>query len=219
MKPIRVLQFAFIVGAAMLVYSFVATAQDGELRKSCLSLCALTPNYVGENKAAPDIRLKDLKGVERQLSDLRGKTVVLEFWTTTCTACRQQMPALAEMAEIIKNDDRFAVLTVAVDDNLAAVQQMLMQTTRKPDPFPVLLDPESQFVLNRYGTKLFPETWLIDPEGVIRARFDGPRDWSTATAIDLLQSISRGESCSMELQGGIAVGRAATVCEKSNAQM
>jgi peroxiredoxin len=218
MKPVRVLQVAFILAAAMLVYSFVASAQDGELRKSCLSLCAMNPTYVGENRAAPDIVLKDLKGQQRKLSDLRGKTVVLEFWTTTCTACRQQMPALAEMTEIIKDDPGFAVLTVAVDENVQAVQQLLQQTTRKAEPFPVLLDPDSKYVLDRYGTRLFPETWVIDPQGTIRARFDGPRDWASATAIDYLQSIARGESCAMDLQAGMATGRAAAICEKAGGQ-
>jgi len=215
MKPVRLLQVAFIIAAALLVHSFVASAQDGELRKSCLSLCAMNPSYVGENRSAPEIVLKDVKGQERRLSELRGKTVVLDFWTTTCTACRQQMPALAEMSELIKDDSRFAVLTVAVDENVQAVQQLIVQTTRKNEPFPVLLDPESKYVLDRYGTRLFPETWVIDPEGVIRARFDGPRDWASATAIDYLQGISRGESCAMELQAGMATGRAAPICEKA----
>jgi peroxiredoxin len=215
MKPIRVLQFAFIIGAAMMVYSLVATAQDGELRKSCVSLCALRPDYVGDNRAAPDIKLKDVRGVEHRLSSLRGKTVVLEFWTTTCTACRQQMPTLAELAEILRDDERFAILTVAVDEDVAAVQRMVMETTRKAEPFPVLLDPESKYVLERYGTKLFPETWVIDPAGVIRSRFDGPRDWSSATAIDYLKGISKGETCPLQLQAGMLSGPATAICESS----
>lgn len=215
MKLSRILQVAFILASAIFVYSFVATAQDGELRKSCISLCAMRPNYVGENRLAPDIRLKDINGAEHRLASLRGKTVVLVFWTTSCTVCKQQMPALGELAEVVKDDSRFAMLTVAVDENKDAVRQMVEQTTQRRDPFPVLLDPESEVVAGRFGTRLFPETWIIDPDGVIRARFDGARDWSSTVAYDVLDSVSKGQSCPLELQGGMAIGRGAQLCERA----
>jgi len=214
-KLARLLQGAFIIASALLVYSFVASAQDGELRRACLSLCTLQPNYVGETLSSPEIKLPDLDGAEHSLSALRGKTVVLVFWTTTCTACKRQMPALAELAEMLRDDARFALLTVAVDDDKTAVREMVRQSTRKSAPFTVLLDPESRFVQGRYGTRLFPETWVIDPQGVIRARFDGPRDWSTTLAFDVLEGVARGDACPLELRGGMATGRAARMCERA----
>ena len=83
------------------------------------------------------------------------------------------------------------MLTVSTDTNremarLGALKTLLHET--KP-PFPVLLDPESSVVRDKYGTTLFPETWIIDPKGVIRARFDGARDWSNAMVLDLIESI------------------------------
>ena len=218
MKFARLLQFAFIVVAALLVYSFVASAQDGELRRSCASLCAVSPNYVGDDRLAPDIRLKDLNGTTTQLSSLRGKTVVLVFWTTTCAGCKQQMPSVAELAEIARGNARLAVLTVAVDDSPDAVRRQVLATTHRSDPFPVLLDPESEYVLNRYGTRMFPETWVIDPQGVIRARFDGPRDWSSPVMLELLEDIGRGDRCPVEVQGGVVSGRGASLCRSISAE-
>jgi hypothetical protein len=40
----------------------------------------------------------------------------------------------------------------------------------------------------KFGTRLFPETWIIDPEGVIRLRIDGRRDWSHPVAIQVIES-------------------------------
>ncbi len=219
MKLARLLQFAFIIAAAAVVYSFVASAQDGELRRSCVNLCSLSPNYIGDNRAAPDLQLKDLNGVPAQLSALRGKTVVLAFWTTACTACEKQMPSLAELAQIVHNDSRFALLTVAVDDNIDVVRAKIRSTTRKDNPFVVLLDPDSVYVGNRYGTRVFPETWIIDASGVIRARFDGPRDWASPSMVDLLESIAGGDRCPVELQGGLTAGRGAGLCDKSGTGM
>ncbi len=45
------------------------------------------------------------------------------------------------------------------------------------------VDPERTVVGGRFGTRLFPETWVIDPRGIIRARFDGARGWNEILAI------------------------------------
>jgi peroxiredoxin len=171
------------------------------------------PSYAGDNRLAPDIELKDLSGTTRRLSTFRGKTVILVFWSTTCQVCKQQMPGLAQLAELLKSDDRFAMVTVAVDDDQKAVEASLKASIGTTSAFPVLLDGESKYVLGRYGTRLFPETWVIDSQGAIRARFDGLRDWASATAFDLLVSIHQGGTCPMELQGGLAVGKGASVCK------
>jgi hypothetical protein len=61
----------------------------------------------------------------------------------------------------------------------------------KPDSkLKVLFDPTKSVVREKYGTRLFPETWIIDPDGVIRVRVDGQRDWSSPMVLDMIQSIN-----------------------------
>ena len=62
-------------------------------------------------------------------------------------------------------------------------------------PFAVLLDPEAKVVGSLFGTKLYPETWLIDPAGVIRMRFDGGRDWSHPLVLDVARMVARPGAC------------------------
>jgi hypothetical protein len=54
----------------------------------------------------------------------------------------------------------------------------------------VLFDPDKSVVRGKFGTRLYPETWVIDPEGVIRVRIDGGRDWSAPIAIEMIESAS-----------------------------
>ncbi len=211
---IRLLQFLFIIGAAALAYSFVAAARDGELRKSCTSTCALAPAYAGSDRLAPDFELPTLSGAPFRLRDARGQTVVLVFWTTTCEACKKQMPALRDLASVLQHDSRFVVMTVAVDESKEKVTATLKQHTGTASPFVVALDPDSSVVLDKYGTKAFPETWVIDGEGVIRARFDGPRDWIGALAWDFLHNVERGSACPMEVQDSVARGPGAMLCRE-----
>jgi hypothetical protein len=79
-------------------------------------------------------------------------------------------------------------------------------------PFPVLFDPESEIVGDKFGTKLFPETWIIDPDGIIRARFDGARDWTDALAVDIAEMVSRPLGCPVEFALGRPKGKFAGVC-------
>ena len=66
-------------------------------------------------------------------------------------------------------------------------------------PFPVLFDPDGEkVVMGKYGTHLFPETWLIDKRGVIRARFDGGRDWANAAVVELLDQLREGTYCPLQ---------------------
>ena len=54
----------------------------------------------------------------------------------------------------------------------------------------VLLDPDKAVVREKFGTRLYPETWIIDPDGVIRLRIDGSRDWSAPLAIEMIEQLS-----------------------------
>ncbi|MCU0692104.1 MAG: TlpA family protein disulfide reductase [Polyangiaceae bacterium] len=214
---VRVLQLAFVLAASATAYSFVASARDGEARRACTSMCALAPAYVGSNLSAPNLQLRDMDGREVQLSDFRGQTVVLVLWTTTCDSCKEQMPGLAQLGHILREDRRAVLLTVAVDESADEVRRVLMKHTGTERPFSVLLDPESTWVLGRYGTKKFPETWIIDSSGVIRARYDGARDWSSGLALDLLETVREGATCPVSVRDRAAMGPAADVCRAAAA--
>jgi hypothetical protein len=67
-------------------------------------------------------------------------------------------------------------------------------------------------VREKYGTKLFPETWFIDKQGVIRARFDGGRSWASPMIIDLAESLSNPLQCDVAFDGGKPHGPMASLC-------
>jgi peroxiredoxin len=216
MKPTALLQFGFIVIAALAVYGFVSMARDSETRRACVPVCAMRPTYAGRNRTAPDFTLPDADGNQVKLSQFRGKTVVLNFWTTTCQPCLEEMPSLSEFAKVVAKRDDVVVLTISTDLTKDVALSALQTLLREPKPqFLVLFDPESNVVHDKFGTELFPETWVIDPKGVIRARFDGARDWSNALVLDLIESFERPVTCNLEFESGKPVGSEAAICEDS----
>jgi thiol-disulfide isomerase/thioredoxin len=216
-KFAQLLQIVVIVLAAFGVYSFVTTVKDGEARRACSALCALKPNYAARNRQAPDFELPSMRdGRKKKLSDYRGKVVILNFWTKTCRPCLEEMPSLVSLGKALLRHPEVVLLTVTTDESAADARETLkavLGNSSEP-PFEVLIDSEASVVRDLYGTKLFPETWYIDERGVIRARFDGPREWDSALPVDAALSLSSPLPCEVTYSGGIPSGEHKGFCEE-----
>lgn len=181
-------------------YAFAGAIADGETRRieapvramlGAASYDALrrgeTPEqgYMGRNRLAPDFALSDRDGKPWKLSDQRGKVVVMNFWSVTCQPCVEEMPSLEQLALIMRGRTDVEVITVSTDRGWDQVSTIFPPDAR----LRVLFDPDKAIVRGKYGTRLYPETWLIDREGVIRYRIDGGRNWGSALAVELIESL------------------------------
>lgn len=205
-------QIAFIALAAVTVFAFVHAARNDQRYSACTAFCGMRPDYAARDRIAPDFELPDLEGKPVKLSSFRGKTVFLNFWTKTCKPCLEEMPALGELGKVLKKRDDMVLVAVSTDESIEDVRDTLKVVLNSDVPFVVLLDAESKVVLDKFGTRLFPETWIIGPDGVIRARFDGARDWSAAAVIDLAEMVGRPSGCPVEFLRGQPRGKFAGLC-------
>jgi peroxiredoxin len=212
MKNAHLAQLAFAVVAAVGVYSFLTSARDGERRRMCTPACALRPNYANSNRLAPDFELPTLDGTTKRLSDYRGKVVILNFWTKTCRPCLEEMPSLADFARVVKTDPDVEVLTISTDESPADARDTLLSVLGVEAPFTTFVDAENTVVADKFGTKLYPETWFIDKEGVIRARFDGARDWMRPLHLEFARSLRSPIQCPIEFEKQNPDGPMAGVC-------
>jgi peroxiredoxin len=188
-------QLAFTALAAVGVYSFLRSAQDGERRRLCTPACALRPHYANDNRSAPDFELPTLDGTTKRLSDFRGKVVILNFWTKSCRPCLEEMPSLADFARVLGNEGDIQLLTVSTDETPQDAHDTLVSVLGGEPPFITFVDAENKIVAEKYGTKLYPETWFIDKQGVIRARFDGGRDWMRPLHLEFARSLRGPVTC------------------------
>ena len=132
---------------------------------------------------APDFTVQD---VDRKvtLSELRGKTVVLNFWASWCGPCIDETPSLVAMARKMR-DHNVVVLAVSIDDDDSAYhkfikeQGMDMVTVRDADK-------KSN---DLYGTHVFPETYIIDRNGVLRRKVIGGMNWTAQEMTEYLTKL------------------------------
>jgi len=135
-----------------------------------------------DDRLAPDFALRAQDGSTWRLSEQRGKVVILNFWTVTCQPCIEEMPTLVELANTLRGRDDVELVTISTDRDWDTVRTIVADSSG----LKVLLDPDRAVVRDKFGTRLYPETWVIDPEGVIRLRVDGSRDWSSPVVLDMI---------------------------------
>lgn len=208
-------QLGFIALAVIAVYTFVRSVMDGEARAACAPLCALRPQYANQDRTAPDFTLPDLEGRPVSFSSFRGKTVVLNFWTKTCAPCLREMPTLVDLSTLLAREGEATLVTITTDESAADARATLASVLNGQPNFPVLIDPGGEVVNGKFGTKLYPETWIIDKNGVIRARVDGARDWSSPIVLDVVRMVSRPQAmgCNIAFDLGQPRGARRDICD------
>lgn len=129
---------------------------------------------------APDFTVQD---DERKvtLSEHRDKVVVLNFWATWCPPCVEETPSLVQMQQRMK-DKGVEVLAISLDVDEGAYHKFLKDY--KVDLLTVR-DPELK-TSNLYGTFKYPETYIIDRNGILRRKFIGAVDWTSPEITDYL---------------------------------
>lgn len=126
-----------------------------------------SPLRIGD--VPPKATLADLQGVPVTIPDgLRGKVVILHFWTDWCNYCLVEMPALESLYNRYR-EQGLVVVAVNVGQQKEAVEAFLakVQVT-----YPVLLDAETK-VSRAYGVLGVPRTFFLDRAGAIRFRVLG----------------------------------------------
>ncbi len=134
---------------------------------------------------APAFTLPALNGRPVSLSDFRGKVVMVHFWATWCPPCVEELPTLVPLNQSLAGKD-FEMLAVSVDEGGAEAVTSFMH--RNNLNVPVLLDTAHE-ISSHYGTYKFPETYILDREGIVRYKIIGPRDWRDPGALELLQNM------------------------------
>jgi cytochrome c biogenesis protein CcmG/thiol:disulfide interchange protein DsbE len=117
---------------------------------------------------APDAKGVLADGSTFELSRRQGSWVVLNFFTHNCVPCIREQPELVDFAKQQRalGNDGAELYTIVRDSTREQVKAFF---ARHGGDWPVVYDPNYEFS-NDFGVSLVPETWIIDPSGVVRAR-------------------------------------------------
>jgi peroxiredoxin len=153
----------FGVGAAFIILSY--TQQDTTITSVPLGASAL----LREGKPAPQFTLKTLDGAQSiSLADLRGKTVLINFWASWCPPCIEETPDLiAAYAQLA--DPNVVFVGIGLQDENANLRTFAADNKIS---YLVVEDPDGK-VGDAYGVRGMPTTIYIDSDGIVRKIVNG----------------------------------------------
>ncbi len=166
-----------------------ATQDDGTTMKSikflvCLTLAlfwelgltapksAQTLTPLPDRVEAPGFKLRDIDGATHQLTDYRGKIVIVNFWATWCPPCREEMPSM-QRAWIALREEGIVMLAENVGEDEDTIFKF---TADYPVEFSLLMDLDSK-VVQRWPVVGLPTTFVLDTKGRLTYRAIGGRAW------------------------------------------
>ena len=177
---IWILVFAVVIVGAYVLYNRLS----GEVE---LGGIATTPQAVedptGETEAkgseAPDFTVYDLEGNPHNLSDFRGKPVLLNFWASWCGPCQMEMPDFQKYYESHGDKVNFVIVNLT-DGRQETVESASAFIEEKGYTFPVYYDTDIDAAA-KYGVNAVPVSYFLDAEGYFVAWAQG------ALTADMLQ--------------------------------
>ncbi len=128
---------------------------------------------LGQGDVAIAVTLPDLQGNPHSL--VKGDVMLLHFWATWCTPCRAEIPSMIKVYNQFK-DDGLNILAVSTDQSGDDIRDFIDMFHIN---FQVVRDVDMA-IANRYGITGYPETYIIDRNGVIQKHIIGPAPWEDA---------------------------------------
>jgi len=134
----------------------------------------------------PQVEFQTLAGKPFNLSEYRGKVVLLNFWATWCIPCREEIPVLNAMQQELAADG-LKIVGASLEDSSEGIQQYQESVAKFEYEVVTGGDDAQKF----FGGTPLPTTYLIDRDGRIRQKIIGARDragWDAAVKPLLLEA-------------------------------
>jgi len=148
------------------------------------SLKVLTLQQAPRN--APSVAFTDGAGASHALADYRGKYVLLNLWATWCAPCVAELPALARLKQQVPG-----MTVLAVDVTRGSTPETASSFLKSHDAAALDTLVDSQTVMMRqFKAFSLPVTLLIDPQGRIIAKAEGPAEWDAADAVAYFRKLT-----------------------------
>ncbi len=126
----------------------------------------------------------ELNGQPRELHDLRGQVVLVNFWATWCPPCVTEIPSLERLHRRL-GPKGLVILAVSVDEDPIVYENFLRTNNIT---FATVRDPEKR-ISNQYGTFMYPETYVIDRQGRLVRKIIGALEWDEPDTLDFLNRV------------------------------
>lgn len=135
-----------------------------------------------EGRPFPLVALPQSAGNAVPIQAFRGRMLVLNVWATWCPPCRREMPSLERLSRTL-DPRRFLVIGLSTDQDEQLAREFLLQNGIT---FKNYFDRDKSFA-KQLNLTVYPETFLIAPNGILVRRIVGLREWDSEEALAQLE--------------------------------
>lgn len=135
----------------------------------------------------PQFDLKTIYGTDVDLSDYKGKVIVLNVWATWCRPCVAEIPELISAQKALKDSD-VRVIGVAVDGGNVDLKKFLDKI--RASGFETFIDSK-QAIPGKMGVSVVPTNFIIDGDGNLVAYAEGYLPWENPQIISFLKELGK----------------------------
>jgi thiol-disulfide isomerase/thioredoxin len=153
---------------------------------SGLGAAALAQDSGARPLQLPALTLPDLDGANHDLSALRGRVVMINFWATWCPPCRAEMPSIEQLHRSMQGKD-FVVLGINQGESAEKIKAKLGLFSPPPS-FALLVDARSE-VGAYFKVKDLPTSLIFNKQGLLSGVADGARDFSNAAVRQTIEAL------------------------------
>ena len=129
-----------------------------------LTSCSSSSNGLKIDQTAPDFKLNNLEGQSVSLNSFKGKSVFVNFWSSTSSSSVYEMPAFQELYKNWSGRSDIVLLTIDIGEDKTTVKDFIQKNNYT---FPVLLDSQYE-VSGKYGIQYAPTSILIGKDGKVK---------------------------------------------------
>jgi cytochrome c biogenesis protein CcmG/thiol:disulfide interchange protein DsbE len=153
-----------------------------------LASVAMPAGALDKGQAAPEIGLKDLNGKAVNLSDLRGKVVLVDFWASWCAPCRESLPVLEKLSKSYASKG-LVIVGVNIDKTPELAREFLTKNKLQLS-FAVVNDKKHE-VAERYAPPTMPSSYVVGRDGQVVSVHAGFRASDEAKLESEIKSLLR----------------------------
>ncbi len=160
-----------------------------------LGLCAVmgwilsqreeTPVPLAEGAAIPEWNFVNRQNQTLSFRQLRGQVLLINFWATWCPPCLEELPSLNALMQTLKGKP-VRLLAFSADSSWDPVDKIIQSKSYDIEVFP---DFKRQLAL-QFGTFKYPETYLVDKQGILRMKVTGATNWMAPEMQNFLQRLA-----------------------------
>lgn len=160
-----------------------------------LTLLSFTYN-AGRKIPAVDVKTLDGKAFNTGTISNEGKPIIISFWATWCSPCKNELNAVAEVYDEWKKETGVKLVAVSIDDSKSS-SRVAPYVSGKGWEYESLLDVNSDFK-RAMNVNMPPHTFIVNGEGNIVWQHVGYKEGDEEEYIEVVRKLIKGESVEHE---------------------